>query len=549
MTAPLVAQAAVEAGPIPAIVLGGYLLMLLAIGWLGYRRSRTGEEDYYLAGRDQGWLISTLTIIATFLSSFALMGAPGMVYREGVVFALVSLNAPVAGFAIYLLGSRIWRAGKARGYLTQADMICAHYDNSPLLRGLVVLVGLLFAIPYVMMQIQAGGNLAAVLFGDGDRRAFEIGAIVLASITAVYIMIGGMRSVAWTDAIQCVLLLGGMFLAGAAMIAAFGGPGRFAEAVAALPETSLTVPGTTGQWRWPFLFSVCLLMPLGAILQPAQWMRFYSARNPETLRRGAVIFIVVVAGAYLFGIMPVGLGGQALYPLQRTEAGGVAPAAEVGEFDQILVVVLQRQLPELCGETLGVVLSSLFVVAVMAASMSTADSNLHALSAVLTRDVYERALRPRASEAERVWVGRIVILLATAAALVFVLVGARTESLQGFMRMIVDLALFAVAFSVQLLPITVDVLFLRRGTTWGASAGLLAGIVCAFLFTPLFGALVSAVAPQETSWLFALQRFVGDCRAVLPVHATAWGLLANVLIFVGVSAITPRRTSARGGRL
>src|SRR5690606_31975549 len=134
----------------------------------------------------------------------------------------------------------------------------------------------------VMMQIQAGGHLANVMFGQDSKNAFEVGAVILASITALYIMIGGMRSVAWTDAIQCVLLLGGMILAGVAMIRSFGGLEKFSAAVAKLPEKSLTVPGTTGFWVWPTLFSVCLLMPLGSILQPAQWMRFYAARGPQT---------------------------------------------------------------------------------------------------------------------------------------------------------------------------------------------------------------------------------------------------------------------------
>ena len=70
---------------IACIVIGFYLLLLLVLGFVGYLKSRGGEEDYYLAGRDQGWLISSLTIMATFFSSFALLGAPGMVYREGVV--------------------------------------------------------------------------------------------------------------------------------------------------------------------------------------------------------------------------------------------------------------------------------------------------------------------------------------------------------------------------------------------------------------------------------------------------------------------------------
>ncbi len=184
----------------PYIVLGVYLLTLLGLGVAGFLRSKTDEEDYYLAGRGQGWLVSGLTIMATFFSSFALLGAPGMAYKEGVVFALFSLNVPVAGLCVYLLGARIWRIGRAKGYVTPADMVSDYYGSRVLLRLLVALAGFLFTVPYVMMQIRAGGLLSAKLF-DGEH-AFEIGAALLAAITTVYIMIGGMRSVAWTDVLQ-----------------------------------------------------------------------------------------------------------------------------------------------------------------------------------------------------------------------------------------------------------------------------------------------------------------------------------------------------------
>lgn len=510
------------------IVLTGYLVMLLVIGWIGHRASRAGEEDYYLAGRKQGWLVSTLTIMATFLSSFALLGAPGMVYREGLVFGLVALNIPVAGFCIYILGRRIWEAGKQQGFVTPADMICEHYGPSTTLRLLVVLTGMLFVIPYVMMQIKAGGDLAAVLFHDNPH-AYEVGAIVLALITAAYIMVGGMRSVAWTDAIQCGLLLGGMLLAGLAVTVSLGGPVEFARAVAKLPESSLTIPGNTGQWTIPFLLSVCLLMPVGGIIQPAQWMRFYSAGGPPALRRSALTFIFVLTACYLFGIMPVGLAGQIQYPLVF-DSGGVAPAIEVGVFDQILLVLAREQLPTLLGVTFGGIVTTLLIVATMAASMSTADSNLHALSALVTRDIYGKLIRPQANERERVWVGRITILVATLIALFIVIVGSQPESsLSGFIGMIVGLALFAVAFSVQLLPITIDILFLKRGSRTGAVAGLGIGLAVAFAFTSLFPLFVGS-----DSFLVG---FIERARAFIPVHAAAWGLIFNTLTFVIITRI------------
>ncbi len=534
MTLAFQAVVSPEMGIIPVVVLIAYLVVLLVIGWIGYRTSQAGEEDYYLAGRGQGWLVSSLTIMATFFSSFALLGAPGMVYREGVVFALVSLNVPVAGFCIYLLGTRIHAAGQARGYVTQADMLCRYYESPVLLRLLIVLVGILFTMPYVMMQLKAGGELAAVLFPT-SANSFEIGAVVLSCITAAYIMIGGMRSVAWTDALQCLLLTSGMVLAGIAMVSVLGGWSRFAEALTRLPESSLTLPGNTGFWTLPRLMSVCLLMPIGGIIQPAQWMRFYSAKDRRTLMRSALIFIVLLTGCFLLGIMLVGLGGQVLYPLEFTEAG-VGPHHEIGSYDQILVIVMRDQLPALLGEQIGFLLASILIVAIMAAAMSTADSNLHALSALMTRDVYDQFLRPQATERERVWVGRLVILVATFVSLLIVIGGARPESsLSGFMEMIVGLALFAVAFSVQLLPMTVDVLFVRRGSKAGACAGLILGLLWALAFTSLFPPLVNSLGlPGSQSLLNA----IATAKAALPVDASAWGLVPNVLVFAIVSRFT-----------
>ena len=165
-------------GGIAYVVLAAYLALLMVFGWMGYRRGAANEEEYYLAGRGQGWWVTSLTIMATFFSSFALLGAPGMVYRDGVVFALFSLNVPLAGAAVYFLGSRIRRQGQRRGYVTPADMIAGHYGEGQGLRPLVALIGVLYTVPYVVIQIQAGGILSRQLFGG--EGAVVWGAVLLA---------------------------------------------------------------------------------------------------------------------------------------------------------------------------------------------------------------------------------------------------------------------------------------------------------------------------------------------------------------------------------
>ena len=132
----------------------------------------------------------------------------------------------------------------------------------------------------------------------------------------LYIMIGGMRSVAWTDVVQGGLLVGGMLLAGTCAVAVLGGPGPFFKAVASLPPKSLSVPGhTTDYWVPGMLFTASAFASLGSMIQPAQWMRFYAARSNNVLKRSALIFALVLTLCFFFGVMLVGLGGQVLYPL------------------------------------------------------------------------------------------------------------------------------------------------------------------------------------------------------------------------------------------
>ena len=123
---------------------------------------------------------------------------------------------------------------------------------------------------------------------------------------------------------------------------------------------------------------------------------------------------------------------------------------------------------------LGIVLVSIIMVAIMAASMSTADSNLHALGGVITRDIYDQK-NPNASQKERAWVGRIVIIVTTLLALLIVYLGQNSEFGEGLLKTIGQFFFAAMAFSCQLVPVAVDILYIRRGTRAGAIAGMITG--------------------------------------------------------------------------
>ena len=522
------AASGVAGGYLPHLMLAAYMILLVGLCYLGYVKGKSTEEDYYLAGRGQGTVVTSLTIMATFFSSAALLGIPGVVYRDGASFFLFALNLPVAGVGIYLLGNRMRKLGKARGYVTPADLLGDYYGGSAV-RLLAATLSALYVLPYVIMQIKAGGYLAQRLFPDVPPlealgmsfTMYETGIWILSVLTMAYVLIGGMRSVAWTDVIQGVLLLSGMLLAGIATLSYFGGPSGYFEKVSKLPVEALSVPGNSGKWNAGVLFTICAFAALGAIMQPAQWMRFFSARDSGTLRRSALVFAILLPVCFLFGIMLVALGGQVLFPPEVT-ANGVMPHPEVGskagEVDQVVIVMIQRVVPEMLGVSFGAIVVTIILIAVLAASMSTADSNLHALGAVLTRDVYDRFIRPEASEAEKTWFGRIVIIIGTLLAVGLV---EWSEQSQGFnpLALIAQLMLLAIGFSAQLLPAAIDALYLHKGTRQGAAAGMIAGLGFVILLT------------YKPEFSFGLTKYA---------HLSALGVMANAVVFTIVSSLTER---------
>lgn len=527
-------------GYVPHVVLAGYLVLLLVLGGISYLRSETTEEDFYLAGRGQGLFVTALTIMATYFSGFAMLAFPGWVYEFGLAPMLLALNLPVAGAAVYVLGHRIRKIGRQHGCITPADLVASHYGGSATVRLLVALIGFLYVLPYVIMQIKAGGHLAQGMFAEVEVvRAFgwelsiyNAGTAALSLVTMVYVLVGGMRSVAWTDALQGGLLLFGMLLAGVATIYVMGGPAGYFDAVSQLPHELLTVrESSESRWNPWWIMTYCLFASLASIIQPAQWMRLYAARSSTTLRKSAVAFALILPCCFLFGVLLVGLGGRALYPPSTTAAGGLGLPEGLASADQIVILMIRQHLPVLLGEA-GLVLVAVILVAIMAASMSSADSNLHALSAVITRDVYDRFLRPGTSERERAWVGRLVIVFATGAALAVSYVS-ETNAEFGLLRTIAQFFLLALAFSCQLLPATLDVLFVRRGTPAGAAAGMTAGLLTVLVFSPFFGMIIGGSTPA------GLQSVLADLKNLLDLGFI--GFIVNAAVFCVVSCFTAQR--------
>ena len=220
-------------------------------GIKGAITARTAS-DYFIAGRGISIWVFVLAATATSFSGWTFMGHPGLIYRDGLPYAYASFYAITIPFTGVLFLKRQWMIGKRFGFVTPGEML-SDYFRSDSIRILVVIVALVFSVPYLGVQLRASGFLFNVLT-DG-MLSVNFGMWVLSAIVIIYVASGGLRAVAYVDTMQCVLLAGGIVAIGAITLAQVGGMGRLidgigalsqedrrigAEAVAALEERGLT---------------------------------------------------------------------------------------------------------------------------------------------------------------------------------------------------------------------------------------------------------------------------------------------------------------------
>ncbi len=502
----------------PLVVIFLYLSITFGIGTYAWWRGRVTADDYYISARSQGYVVTALAIMATFFSSFAMLGAPGMLYTGGIGFIFFMLNVPICGALIWIIGKPLWSLGKRHGYITPSDLI-ADYYGSDTLRVLIALLGFIYIIPYAVIQFKGGGYLFEVITRSSDVHlgffsltggkislgSFSIsthafGAVLLASITMIYTIMGGMRAVCWTDVFQGGLLVIGMLVGGIITIFILGGlTGLFEQAAAVSSESHpagefVTLPGPAGMFPVTMLFTFVLVASFGTMASPGQWMRYYSAKSPDALRKSMIIFAVALTACYFFGTTFIGLGGRVLFP-------GLEKA------DTVYLMILEKYLP--------LVLASFFVTTIMAAAMSTANGNLHALSALITNDIYKRFLRPggKAGQREMVWVGRTVIAAASIVAL--------SISLLPDIGMIFKLGMISMAVSMQIFPSLIGPLYWKGATRAGTVTGIVLGMA----------ALLVTFMPD----LFGISVFG---RSPLGIHYGFWGFMVNVAALYVVSKST-----------
>ena len=461
-----------------------YLVLTIVLGIVANRRLTGDMEDFLLYGRKAGFVVLYLTVVASFHSSFAFLGSGGFFYTHGVGFWAAGTWTLLVGAITYVIGTRIWALGKAFGYMTPADLLADFYESDAV-RVTVAIVSVVFTILYIQVQAQGLGYILNV--ASGDRISFEAGTLILLIVAAVYLMAGGLRAVYWTDVLQGIWMYVAVWL-GAIVLSyeLFGGPLELWRAVSEQRPDLLSLPGPKGFFTPGMWIGMTITLSFGIVFQPHMMIRYYTAVDAKTIKLLGATTPIYLMSLYLPAAL-VGLGGAI-----------VMPGLEGSEADRIFPLLLFTHAnPWLTGAILA---------GAIAAAMSTLDSILHANMTVLTRDVYQRFMRPNETQGHDSNVGRAVVggLL-----VVGYLLSVGTSDL------LVVLVTLSGAGALQLMPAILGVCFPggRTLTRAGVVAGIAAGLVT------LYVTLV--VSPHP-----------------LGMHGGLWGLLVNTAVALNVSAYT-----------
>ena len=459
-----------------------YLVLALVLGLIANRRSEGDLEDFLLMGRKTGFIMLYLTVVATYHSAFAFLGSGGFFYTHGIGFWSAGTWTVLVGGITYVLGSRIWALGKRFGYITPADLMADFYESDAV-RIIVAIVSVLFTILYIQVQAQGLGYILSA--ASGDRISFELGTLILLVVAAGYLALGGLRAVYWTDVLQGVWMYAAVWI-GALVLTykLFGGPLALWRRLAAERPDLLTLPGPEGYFGPGMWFGMTIALSFGIVLQPHIMIRYYSATSGRVIKWLGATTPIYLMTLYIPAAL-VGLGGALVMPgLERP--------------DRIFPLMLIEHAPP--------VLAGLVLAGATAAAMSTLDSILHSNMTVLTRDVYQRYIRPEATDRHYVWVGRALIALLLVVGYVL---SVRTYAF------LVTLVMLSGSGALQLLPGILGVCMpgKRLMTRTGVLAGIAVGMVTLYIM------------------LFVNPNWLG-------VHHGVWALGANFFTTYAVSRFT-----------
>lgn len=438
-----------------------YLVVMLSIGLWAYKRT-TSSEDYFLAGRSLGPWPAALSAGASDMSGWLLLGLPGYAYASGMESIWLAGGLLVGTWLNWLICAKRLRTYSivANNSLTIPAYLAQRFeDKSKLLQSISAVFILLFFLFYTSSGLVAGGKLFETVFGFDYSTAVVIGTICVVS----YTLFGGFLAVSWTDLIQGLLMVAALMIVPiVAMEGSFGELGQTLNAKN--PELLTLWNDAKGEPLTAIAIISLVAWGLGYFGQPHILARFKATRSNgdiTTARRIAVSWTALsMTGALLIGVVGIAY--------VDTHLGG---SIKDGETIFMLLV----------NAVFHPVIAGILLAAILAAIMSTADSQLLVSSSALAEDFYKQVFRPQASQEEIVKVGRLAVI---ALSLVALLLAMNPEST------VLGLVSYAWAgFGAAFGPALLLSLFWKDMNRNGALAGVVIGGVTVVVWKQLTGGI------------------------------------------------------------
>ena len=360
-----------------------YLLSMIGIGLIGrFYRKENSLTDFYLAGRGMGFFVLFLTLYATQYSGNTLIGFAGRAYRNGyTALVTVTFMCSVIG-AYFIFAPRLFRLSRKHKFITIGDFIQHRYQSTSLTICITIL-SIIALGNYIVTNLKAIGIIVEA--STGGAISFVNGIILLSLIMVIYETLGGMRSVAWTDVIQGILLLLGVVFIFVLVQVYYGG------------LISSQIKTNTDFWAPPdwsekrLWFSTIIILFAGISVYPHAIQRIYSAKDESSLKRSLQIMVFMPFVTTLF-IITVGIVGASQFPGfsgRDTEHITLLILSDLAQKNPVVTPVLV-----------------LFISAAIAAIMSTVDSALLAISSLSTQDIYRR-IKPQSDEKTLTYLGKV----------------------------------------------------------------------------------------------------------------------------------------------
>ncbi len=450
------------------VVFIAYLVFMIAIGvWFFVKNRSGGEKGYFLGGRQMGPWVTALSAGASDMSAWVLMGMPTSIYALG----LGQIWIPV-GLAIGYTLSWIFQAPRLRRFSIVADdsITIPQYLTRRFLsksKALQIVCAVIFLVAYTIYaasSVKACGTLFNTVIGLDEKVAMYLAAFIIIS----YTFLGGFSAVCWTDFFQGLLMLGAL------LIAPIFAAGMLDPGAASALEKGYLDPFTS----WQDIVSG-LGWGIGYFGMPHIIIRFMSLKSQKDLKKSAVIGVTWTVLIVLFATL-VGVIGRMF--LGYDEA--------IGNGELVFITMTRRIFPG--------VISGILLSAVLAASMSTADSQLLAAASAFASDVYKPVFRKnKAGDKEMLWAGRAVVVVIAVVALIL----ASDPDAGSIMGLVSNAwGVFGAAFG----PAIMLSLYWKRFNFAGAVAGIVAGAAVDMLWLAyLSGTGVYEIVPGAAAGLIA----------------------------------------------